>query len=182
MIAAFDLSMRSIGIILLSEKGDLVDYVVVSNKTITDEDLMEYNIHSVLNFLEPYREKIKHIVIEGLSYMGVCRRKDLLYGNYWGIRYFLKQKFKEKVDYTIYSVAQWRKSVISKERAKEIKITGGQKKGWQKVECVDRLPKKIRSTFEEYIKINKFKKDAIFDLCDAYYLGKFKLIDDKNHN
>ncbi len=175
---SLDISMRSTGVVVLSDDGKMVDFSIVSSKTITDEELMEHNITAILKFLEPYKEKIGSIVIEGLAFMGVCRRKDLLYGNYWVIRYFLWQVFGDNVEYNHYTVSQWRKSVISKERAKEIKEAGNDKKGWQKIECVGRLPEGIKLAFETYVKENKsVKKDAIYDLTDSYFMAKFKLLE-----
>lgn len=177
-IVSLDISMRSTGVVILSNDGKMVDFTVVTSKTITDEELMEHNIIAILKFLKPYKEKIGSIVIEGLAFMGTCRRKDLLYGNYWVIRYFLWQEFGDNIEYNHYTVSQWRKSVISKERAKEIKEAGNDKKGWQKIECVGRLPEDIKLAFELYVKENKgVKKDAIYDLCDAYHMGKFKLLE-----
>ena len=176
MIVSLDISMRSTGVVVLSDNGKMVDFSIVSSKTITDEELMEHNITAILKFLEPYKEKIGSIVIEGLAFMGTCRRKDLLYGNYWVIRYFLWQVFGDSVGYDHYTVSQWRKSVISKERAKEIKDAGNaKKKGWQKIECVSHLPEDVKMAFELYVKENKIKKDSIYDLTDAYFMGKFKL-------
>lgn len=176
-IVSLDISMRCTGVVILSEEGELVDFTIVSSKTITDEELMEHNISAILKFLDPYKEKIGSIVIEGLAFMGTCRRKDLLYGNYWIIRYFLWQVFGDNIEYNHYTVSQWRKSVISKERAREIKEAGLDKKGWQKIECVDRLPEDIRNKFASYIKENKIKKDGIYDLTDAFLMAQFKLLE-----
>lgn len=173
---SLDISMRCSGIVILNEDGDLVDYTLVTSKKITDEELLDYNVNVILEFLKPYKGKISNFVIEGLAFMGKCKRKDLIDGNYWLIRYFLYKEFGDTVEYDIYTVAQWRKSVISKERAKEIKDAGEDKKGWQKIECVDKLPEDIRETFGKYVKENKHKKDAIYDLTDAFFLGKFKLL------
>ena len=173
---SLDISMRCSGVVILNEDGDLVDYTLITSKKITDEELLEYNVNAVLEFLKPYRDKISNIVIEGLAFMGLCKRKDLLYGNYWVIRFFLYREFGDSVEYNNYTVAQWRKSVISKERAKEIKDAGEDTKGWQKRECVDKLPLDVRVKFETYIKENKHKKDAIYDTTDAYFMAKFKLL------
>ena len=52
-IVSLDISMRSTGVVVLSDDGKMVDFSIVSSKTITDEELMEHNITAILKFLEP---------------------------------------------------------------------------------------------------------------------------------
>lgn len=172
MIVSLDISMRSTGIVILEETGRLESCCIVANKDILDEELLERNVEDVLEFLLPYKEQINHIVIEGLAFGAKCKRADMLFANYWFIRCFLRREFGDDVTYDIYPVTAWRKTFISKERAREVKLKKENKKGWQKGECVSLLSGDVRERFEKYIKENKVKKDGIYDLTDSFLMAK----------
>lgn len=172
MIASIDASMRCTGISIMDKKGNLVDFCIVSNKDDTDLELLEYNKEGVIDFLLKYKGDLTDIIIEGLAFGAKCKRTDILFSNYWFIRYFISKEFGDSVNYIVYPVTTWRKTFISKERAREVKANKENKKGWQKKECVGLLDEDVKLSFELYIKENKFKKDAIFDLTDSFLQGK----------
>jgi hypothetical protein len=177
MIASIDASMRSTGVCVVNEKGDLVDFCIVSNKDATDLELLEYNIEGVMDFLLKHKGDLTDIIIEGLAFGAKCKRADILFSNYWFMRYFISKEFGDSVNYNVYPVTTWRKTFISKERAKEVKDRGENKKGWQKKECVGLLDEEVKVAFELYVKENKFKKDAIFDLTDSFLQGKHHVLE-----
>jgi len=188
--ASIDLSLRSTGITIMDEAQNLLDCRIVSNLELKNESLIIKNTNDIINFIKEY-EDISSIFIEGLSFMGISNSKDLIYGNFWGLRCALHLTFIDKsVNIEIIPVTQWRKEVISKERQQELKETLGKyvikknKKGkevkkfvmpvdWLKEECVRVLPENIRNVFEEYVKRCGFKKKSIYDLTDSFWLNKW---------
>lgn len=180
-----DLSMRSNGVVVLdvSKDDELVDFKIVTHKDAIEEELLCYNTSEVLNFLSKYNEEslIKTVNIEYLALNAMCLRKDVLFANYWFIRYHTKKFLDDKdIEYTNPTVAQWRQYVIFPERAKEIKEAGENAKGWQKIETVKCLPDDVRESFLKYVKETKgVKKDAIYDLADAYFIAKYHNYVDK---
>lgn len=176
-----DASMRSTGIVVVDDKDKLVDFKIISNKTAIEEELLCYNTSETLNFLNKYNKEnlIKYINIEYLALNARCLRKDVLFANYWFIRYHIKKYLDDKnIEYSNPTVAQWRQHIISKERSKEIKDAGENEKGWQKIETVKCLPNDVRDEFEAYIKATKsVKKDSIYDLADAYFVAVYRKFD-----
>ena len=176
-IASIDLSLRSTGICITDEKGSLIEYQLISNMEEKNEQLVIKNTKDIIHFLKDYDTDLKHIVIEGLAFMGVSSSKDIIYGNFWYLRCLLYLTFPD-IPVTIVTVTQWRKPFISKERAKELKDSFKEnpkaKKDWQKKECVRILPEELKIKFEDYIKKLGVKKDAIYDLSDSYFIGQWK--------
>lgn len=169
--ASIDLSMRSTGVVILDKEGNLIDYTLVSNIE-DNESLIIKNASHIINFLQKHERYLKKITLEGLAFLAISGMKDVIYGNFWYLRCTLMLTF-PSIYVTIVPVTQWRKDVISKERAKELKIT--KDKAWAKKECVAKLPIEVSDKFREYILSNKFKKDSIYDLTDAYHLCMFSL-------
>jgi hypothetical protein len=186
MILAIDLSLRSAGVVLLNEDGVVDDFMIVANKELQDEALIKKNCLNILDFCRG--RNINKILIEGLSFASISSSKDIIAGNFWTLRVLLKDLF--NYEFNIVPVTRWRKQVISKERVKELEAELGEivikknKKGkevkrikmpggWQKKECVRCLPIGVKEMFDKYIKEKKLKKDSIFDLTDAYFLGMY---------
>lgn len=177
MIASIDLSLRSTGVVILTYKGSFIDCNVIGHSELDNEALIEKNSKDILRFLRKYKSDIKRIAIEGLSYAGKNPRKDLIHGNFWVLRCAIKKEFPHiKID--VVPVATWRKYIITPDVRKEIKAKGlDNKKGWQKVVCVDALSKDIKKKFLNYMKRNKSRltkgKESLYDLTDAYWIGKY---------
>ena len=187
--ASIDLSLRSTGICITDEDGTLIEYQLVSNPTEKNEELVIKNTRDIIRFLKNYDTDLKHIVIEGLAYMGVSASKDLIAGNFWNLRCILRLTFPD-IPVTIVPVTEWRKLYISKERAKELKEsfkelptdTKEEKKAkknlktdWQKKECVRILPEEMKAKFLDYIEKLDVKKESIYDLTDAYFIGQWSV-------
>jgi hypothetical protein len=187
MLLSIDLSLRSAGVVLFNLDGSIEDFMVTNNKESKDEDLLIKNANDILTFIKG--RDIKIVAIEGLSFASISSSKDTIAGNFWNLRCALKQTIDLYIQHIV-PVTRWRKLVISKERVKELELEIGQivikvnKKGkeskkvklpsgWQKKECVRVLPEEVNTRFSSYVKENKLKKEAIYDLTDAYWLGKY---------
>lgn len=172
LFTGIDLSLRNTGLVTLDKDGNLKDFAIVSNKE-NEEALIDNNVKDIMSYL--INSNTTHIAIEGLSFMSVSSSRDIISGNYWHLRcsiYSLNKNCStNKFFLEVVPVSRWRKFVISKERAKELKATGEKK--WQKKEVVRKLPLNIKEQFDLYIKGNKLKKDSIYDLTDAFWLSNY---------
>jgi len=173
MILSLDISLRCTGITLLDLNGNLIDFTIIANEEIKNEQLLDKNQKDISEFVNKYSNVISKIAIEGLSFQSASKVRDLIDANFWGIRLLLWKKFKN-IPIDIVPVTQWRKLVIPIERSRELKklIKWGivKKVNWQKIECVCKLPKKVKLRFEEYL---GKKKNGLFDLTDSYFLGQY---------
>jgi len=186
MILAIDLSLRSAGMVILDKDGRVVDCMVTSNKDDINEALIKKNTNDIIQFIEGL--DIDTIAIEGLSFASISSSKDIIAGNMWYLRCMLTNIY--NFDLHIVPVSRWRSKVISPERTKELKRELGveevkkNKKGketkrikmpknWQKNECLSCLPIDLKLLFKNYVESAKLKKEAIFDLTDAFWLGQF---------
>lgn len=175
MILALDVSMRCTGVCILSVEGELIDFGIVSNSEILDEELLDKNWRDVQKIIKPYKDNISHIVIEGLSFQSASKCRDLIDGNFWSIRHHLWKMFRgTKIE--IVPVSRWRKLVIPIERQRELKelIKWGivKKNNWQKIECVYKLPDDVKEKFEDYLEKHNYK-NGLFDLTDSYFIGQY---------
>lgn len=172
--ASIDVSMRSSGLVILDNKGNLIDRNIVSNSEIVDEELLDKNSKDIVEYLEKF--KLTTIAYEGLSFQGKSAYRDLIDGNYWHLRWSLKTHFPHCKTFVI-PVERWRKQVIPLERKRELKqmIKDGEipKSNWHKNECVRVLPKEIRKNFETFLNKEGYKKGSIYDITDSYWLGQF---------
>jgi len=178
-LVSLDISLRSTGICIFdNESKNLIDFRIISNNKYNSEELLAYNIREFFDFLSKHeigKNSDDIIVIEGLSFNGICQSKDLINGNFWLVRYFLFLYFKN-CQVNIIPVAKWRSSVLTKSVLKEIKLENRNKiKKWQKIECVKLLPDDIKKIFSAYISGNKLSSQAIYDLTDSYFLGMYYL-------
>lgn len=172
--ASLDVSMRSTGIVILDDDGNLIDKNIVSNPDEDNEELLDKNSKDITGFLKQF--ELTTISYEGLSFQGKSAKRDLIDGNYWHLRWSLKTHFPH-CDIFIIPVERWRKQVIPLERKRELKqlIKDGEMKkaNWHKNECVRVLPDDIRENFEIFVEERKLKKGSIYDITDAYWLGHF---------
>lgn len=168
-MVGIDLSLRSTGIVVLNDSNTLVDFCVVGHPTLKNEDVLIFNTENIMAFLEKHQKN--DIAIEGLSFMANSSSKDLLWGNFWCLRTQIKKDFMDCVNVSIIPVARWRKTVLTRDEQRSAKKT---LKGKLKRACVLKLPEDVFKKFDLYIRENKLKKDAIYDLTDAYFIAKFQ--------
>lgn len=171
MFIGIDQSKRSTAVVAIDKKGNLKDFVVIAVKEYDQEALIAEQWSKLNLFLCPPRP-IHAIAIEGLSFNSVGAGKDLLAGLFWYIRTRLYLEY-GNVPVGIIPVLSWRCKVLNKEEQKSIralKLKDGLKKA-----VVAKLPFEVKARFEEYIRVNGFKKEAIYDLADAYHLSVYRL-------
>lgn len=187
MIIGIDASLRSTAIVNINENKNLIDFKLIKSKpneiktnknkpypVFNDEDLIIYNSKEVVSFVKKCIDKniINGIVIEGLSFAGLSGSKDIIQGSFWNILVELKKVFPDIPRGRI-PVSSWRSPLTTKEERKLYKEKYG-KKGIKEL-IVGKLPKEIKTKFEKYIKENKYEKDGIYDLADAYFICCFRL-------
>lgn len=167
-----DQSKRSTAVVAISDKGYLIDFMLICPAIELDnEELLIYHYDELFFFLDKYDNKEKVLAIEGLSYGSVSSSKDLLAGLFWYIRTRLKVMYPDMLVGVI-PCASWRAKVLSKEERQEIsklKVKDGLKKA-----TVSKLPFSVRVRFEDYIRQNSFKKESVYDLCDAYWIAQYR--------
>lgn len=185
MIISIDLSLRSTGICAFQE-GELIDFTIIASATgnektkthlpvFNGEDLLIYNADKINEFIN-HQDKyaLDGIVIEGLSFGGLSGNKDILQGNFWYVRCELHRCCFGIIPIGIVPVTSWRSKTINKiERSEALEKYG--KKTYLKKGVYDKLPEEIKMRFQEYITKNKLKKDAVYDLADAYFLGIYRI-------
>jgi hypothetical protein len=172
MILSIDLSLRSTGICVLDIDGTLKGFRLItpSAKEWNDEELLIHIADTVIEFAKQY--PITAIAIEGLAYNSFSGEKDKINGNFWHLRCALKEAF-PGVLIGIIPVTSWRSYLLSKEEQREIKKLT--EKDALKKACVLRLPKSVEEAFSSYLSMNKISGKGMYDLSDAYHLGKYRL-------
>lgn len=178
MSIGFDLSLRSTGVVVLDEDLKLIDFCIISQKE-KEEELLDKNELKFINFLFKH-ESEKDYIIEGLSFGSLSGSKDILYGNYWGLRmmmYLKNHKLKENYNLAIYPVLKWRNGSFTKETLKHYKENF--KNGLKEV-CVNNLPEDVKISFINYLFENKLPKNAIYDLSDAYFMTRYHILTKQN--
>ena len=160
-IIGIDLSLRSTGIIRMSQDKELLDFEIVRSVTLKEERLLLHNTKKIMKFIK--RDKTYCVALEGLSFGGKSAMKDVIDGNYWMVRCAIR-KFNKKIFIGSIPVLTWRNDILSKLERKNAK---GVRDGL-KIAVVDKLPKDIKGDFEYYLKNNNLPKKSVYDLADAY--------------
>lgn len=132
-------------------------------------------------------------VLEGLSFNSKSKEIDLIDANHWVTRCLIKENFINS-SLNIKHPKSWQKYIVTKDilsewakiwpitRAKRgKKLTKEQQTVNNKSKAEIRkltkeliynsLPEDIKEKFNKYIKDNKIKTDALYDLSDAYWIG-----------
>lgn len=191
MIISIDASLRSTGICAIDENKNLLNFGLIKSKPnegktkkekanglpiLNDEDLIIHNTSEVIEFIEQCAafEAIDAIVIEGLSFNSLSGNRDLIDGNFWGIRVAIKKKY-PTIPVEIVSVQSWRNAILNKADRKKAKELYG--KLWQKKGVVDKLPENVKSKFMDYLKFKSFENTGLYDLADSFMLGNYYLRD-----
>lgn len=150
-------------------------------KGIDDEWLMLAQSKGLLEGVEASVKwsEVEGVVLEGLSFAGKGAAKDKQYGIFWCMLTALLDKVPGIIRGKV-PVTSWRAKVLTKEEQKAAKTkTDGLKKA-----CVDKLPQDVREKFEAYVKLSESWlrevkgskwKDCVYDLTDAYWMGKYRL-------
>lgn len=198
-IVGIDLSLRKTGIVCLNGKGNLIGFNLnICPVEYKNEDILIYNQSNIVQFLDNYgiSNDAKNIIaVEGLSFNSPSSAADLISANWWILKFNLKTKY-SNIDTKIITSSSWKSKVFTTEevqsinkefpiiRAKKgIKLTSDEKKENNKTKAkmkvkvknliVSKIPTNIRTDFDNYIKENKYPKDSLFDLSDAYWIARY---------
>lgn len=167
MFLGVDQSKRSTGVVLLNAEGNLEDFMLISPpKEMDGVELIAYQWDLLNKFLGNGLKILDGALIEGLSFGAIGGAKDLLAGLNW---YFRVEMSRLGYFLGTVPVTMWRSKVVHKDEAKEAKALG--KDGIKKV-TVSKVPIDILEKFQSYVVKNGCKKDAIYDLVDAYFIAK----------
>lgn len=189
MIISLDISLRSSGLCAISEDKSLLNFGLIKSKpnegktkkekanglsVLNDEDLIIYNTKEVIKFIEQSAEleAVDAITIEGLSFNSLSGNRDLIDGNFWGIRVGIRKKY-PTVPVEVVSVQSWRNKILNKEDRKKAKEMYG--KGWQKKGVVDKLPEEVKAKFIGYLKCKEYESTGLYDLSDSFAIGQYYL-------
>ena len=202
-IVGIDLSLRKTGIVCLNNGGDLIGFRLnICPIEYKNEDILIYNQNNIIYFLNDYgiTNNSKNIVaIEGLSFNSPSSVADLISANWWILRSNLKSKY-PNINTSVVTSSSWKSKIFTSEeiqsinkefpiiRAKRgIKLTADEKKINNKTKAnmkikvknliTSKVPANIKAEFDNYIKDNKYPKDSIFDLCDAYHIAQYFIKD-----
>ena len=164
---SIDLSMRSTGIVRLTNNNKVIDFKIIASK-LNDEELLNWNAAEIVKFTKKIIPS--YIVIEGLSLKSKSPYLDRIFGNMWVTRCALRNAFGEDMRIGIIPVLSWRNNLLSKAERKEAKYeTNG-----IKIAVVKKLPTKLEKRFLNYIKVNKLPKKSLCDLSDSFFLGVYR--------
>ena len=157
MIIGIDQSFTNNAFCIFNNLGELVDFDVIKSKKVTDDTSYEERILEITEalFEKLERHNIRHISLEGLS----MAKNSITARHLAGLFYYLCIEFKKRgISY----------SVIPPTTVKKFAVKGNAKKE----EMFEVLPQDIKEQFLE----RGFKKTTgLFDLTDAYFIGKYTL-------
>ena len=157
MIIGIDQSFKNNAFCIFNNLGELVDFDVIKSKKVTDDTSYEERILEITEalFEKLERHNIRHISLEGLS----MAKNSITARPLAGLFYYLCIEFKKRgISY----------SVIPPTTVKKFAVKGNAKKE----EMFEVLPQDIKEQFLE----RGFKKTTgLFDLTDAYFIGKYTL-------
>lgn len=168
-----DQSKRSTAIVCTDKEGNLIDFLLSSPPLPMDnEELLVYITNDFTTLVNKWQldRGISKVTLEGLSFGSVSSSKDLLAGLLWTLRLTLYKDY-PNIPYSVVPVTRWRSKVLPIETRRE--ITKQKTKNGLKQAVVDVLPYTVKVRFEDYMRNNKLKREAIFDLADAYWLSRF---------
>lgn len=157
MIIGIDQSFTNNAFCVFNNLGELIDFDVIKSKKVSEDTSYEERILEITEALFERLERynIRHISLEGLA----MARNSVTARPLAGLFYYLCIEFKKRgIPY----------SVISPTTVKKFAIKGNAKKE----EMYAVIPENIKEKFLE----KGFKKTTgLFDLTDAYFIGKYTL-------
>lgn len=198
---AVDLSMRSTGVSYF-KNGELLDFALVSEDELKDEQLLISNVSRIINWIEKAQactaqpDKIR---IEGLSFGSKSGSKDTIAGQFWYLRCEIAKKW-PCTTIEIIPVTSWRSPLFNKaERdalkdakktldAKKLPLKGlkgqdrvvAQKTNHQmelmasiKEATWEKLSDVEQANITRYLVANKFPWEARYDITDSIFLGRY---------
>ena len=182
-LLAIDLSMRSAGLVVLDANGQLVSQLLVPTmkEEYEGEFLLLYMESRIIDFASNFNPT--SVVIEGLAFNSKSGAADLIAGNWWNIRKELRSKY-SRVSMGSIPVTTWRSKVLDLSKAgKALLVQKYGDKLYLKQGVVDKTPHDVLAEFHAYLEVLKWptkypaakKREAIYDLCDAYWLRRHRL-------
>lgn len=181
-LISIDQSLRSTGVCVF-KLDKLFDFFVIKTKLSEDNVYIENDFIKIWVRIETYimdnlcsNHLLSHdypdFVFEGLSLNSKSSMKDIISGLHWFLRTMVKYSFPNSLIGVI-PPREWRNHYITKE---EMKIAKQKyKKNTLKEVVKEKTDIEIRNRFDEYIQQNKFNYETMFDLCDSYAMGKYRL-------
>lgn len=183
-----DQSKRCTGCVLLNENGIMVDYLLICESVLDNEQLIVSQFATMCAWLERTLEEDDKLfaMIEGLAFGAVGSGKDFLAGLQW----YFRTRFMILYNHLgTVPVSMWRSKVLSKDEQREAKAEGKDGLKWA---VFNKLPAHVRKQFADYVEEHKdainaaktgakkgstSKKyvDGMMDLSDAYYIAHFCL-------
>jgi hypothetical protein len=180
-LVAIDLSLRSAGLVALDGEGRLLGQLLVASHAAEsdDEQLLLKVEAEVFDFIT--RNTPTAVVFEGLAFGAKSSRGDLIAGNFWNLKKELAERFPD-VPVGSIPVTAWRKHLLCDKKARDRAALLWSKYD-KKMAAYCRLPLEVKQAFADYLRGFDFppqwdrvkKRDAIFDLADAYFLGRYRL-------
>lgn len=165
-----DQSKRSTGLVLVDQDGALIDYTLLGNAKLDNEELILWQWEGLVKFIDDNTscvEDVKGALIEGLSFGSVGSGKDFLAGLQWYFRCQMQDGY--GLFLGTVPVSMWRSKVLTKEEQKEAKALG---KDGLKVACFEKLPWEVQEAFKDYVQKMGTKKGSWADLTDAYWIAQ----------
>lgn len=198
MKIGIDLALRKIGIVVLDDNNNLIDFTLFDSdpKKLNNEDLLFSNGYNIFTFIDNAMKNefdSIYVNLEGLTFNSKSASMDLIDANHWYVRVRLKSELGIKVN--VIPPKSWQKSICNLFpcevnniynkwpiiRAKKgLKLTKEEKslnnrskaniRKEMKAFFYSKLPDDIKESFSKYILNNKLPKDGIYDLSDAYWI------------
>lgn len=158
----------------LNLKDALIDFDVfktTKDDFPDDEDLIIHVRTRTIEFIKSV--DADRFVIEGLSFAGKSSRKDVIAGLFWGIRTIIWTKCPD-MPIGVVPVTSWRSKVLDKDDRKFAKENYTPQKEALKIATVKKLPPEINEHFLDFISRKGYDSKTMYDLADAYFLGKYR--------
>lgn len=199
MKIGIDLALRKIGITVLDDNNELIDFILFDSdpKKLNNEDLLFSNGYNIFTFIDNAMKNefdSIYVNLEGLTFNSKSASMDLIDANHWYVRVRLKSELGIKVN--VIPPKSWQKSIVTKEilsewaktwpiiRAKKgMKLTKEQQTLNNKFKAeirkltkqliYDSLPIDVKNKFDKYLLDNNLKSDAKYDLADSYWIAVY---------
>jgi Holliday junction resolvasome RuvABC endonuclease subunit len=158
MILALDVSITSTGYVLFNKDGDVKGFGTI--RTDNKKDIyarLLFIEDEVVKLINDF--KVKEIAIEAPAYGGRGSMSYQLFGVHFSI---VRLMYSENLPYKLLNIASIKKFATSSGRA-------------SKTQMLQALPEEVREWFTS---AGFMKSKGLYDLTDAYFIGK-KYINDK---